>query len=522
MEREAAKGLSRRELIRNSALVGLGTLTAGTLAACTPGNGTEGGTGTDIAKLPDDWDGEYDVIVIGAGGAGLAAALEASAAGSSVLVFEVEITQNMSGTALSGGVVMACGTEAQKAAGFEDTAEEMIKYIDAVSDGLADTELLHLWAQNSGDTLRWLQEQGIEFPDDFLYYSGQEQEYAAAAKPAMRGHRTKNRVGSDITQGLYDKAAAAGVEVRFQTRATALYQDIDGRVVGVASEVGDFKARRAVVLASAGFSRNKDIELEFMPTMVKGKSFGSMHQQGDGILMGARAGAKLSRMWAAQAKTPFIDVPGQGAYFAVGPRGLPLLFLNEQGERVMNETKFYELVYEDIAAQPNGFVWGIWDQAAVDMGPTYVSVPPMSNGMTAEIESGLVLTSGTLEELAPQMKLDPAVVAATVERYNEMVAVGLDTDFGKTKGLDALNNPPWYAAQIWPAICDTAGGLTINTRAQVIDWADEPIPGLYAAGSTTGGWRGKLYAGSGTAVGFAVFTGRIAGQSAAVEEPVVG
>ena len=137
--------------------------------------------------------------------------------------------------------------------------------------------------------------------------------------------------------------------------------------------------------------------------------------------------------------------------------------------------------------------------------------------MRSEIDSGAILSANTLEELAEKIGVPAEVFVAEVDKLNSFVEEGVDKEFGKdqSKGMgNKIDTPPFYAGKIVPAFADTAGGLTINEKAEVLDVDDQPIAGLYAAGSTTGGWRGRIYPGSGTALGFGFTFGRIAAQSA--------
>ena len=177
-------------------------------------------------------------------------------------------------------------------------------------------------------------------------------------------------------------------------------------------------------------------------------------------------------------------------------------------------------MYDQIAAQDGGFVWAIWDQTVTDLGGALVAVPAFSDDLSVEIEKGWVKRANTIEELAGLLEVNPTVLAASVEKHNADAVAGVDTAFGKKVGLKPIIAAPFYAAKTVPATCDTAGGLTVDGNAQVINVFGELIPRLYATGSTTGGWRGILYPGSGTAVSFTVSFGRIAGKNAAALKAV--
>lgn len=480
---------------------------------------------TTVATQTTHWDDAADVVILGAGGGGLAAAITAADAGSSVLVLEVMPDILQSGTAICGGVVMGAGTSVQRAAGVSDSIEAFDQYLAAVGGGFEDPDLRRLWAQNAGETIDWLIGLGVEFPVEHLYISGVEREYADVTPPVARGHITSIRSGRMIVETLYRAAESRGVRFLFQTRGTRFITDAHGMIAGVAAVQSErtftIKARRGVVLATAGFSRNQEFIKNFMPKMLTGGSFGSPWQQGDGILMGQALGAQLVNMWIPQAAAMgVITTPDMTPCMVITIWGSPCLMVSQDAKRHFREDLYYEFMYDKIAEQPGGYVWTIWDQAVTDLGGNRIAVPAFSKDLSVEIEQGWVKTAPSIAALAEITGLEPATLEETVTRYNADMERGEDTEFGKTVGLAPVAKPPFYAARTVPATCDTAGGLKINPATQVLNAFGQPIPRLYATGSTTGGWRGKIYPGSGTAVSFTIAFGRIAGQNVAAEELV--
>lgn len=304
----------------------------------------------------------------------------------------------------------------------------------------------------------------------------------------------------------------------FGTTAERLVQDSTGRAIGVVTDKGTFKANKAVVITSAGFTRNMEWIRSFKPDLATGGSFGSTRQQGDGIRMGMAAGAKLGNMWITQADTigsRMSDTMWPCMVIAIWK--LPCIFVSSDAKRHMPEDMYYEYQCKEIAKQDGGYVWSIWDQTITDMGGQVICVPAVSEGCEKEIEAGYIFKSDTIADLATQIGVDPATLVATVDNYNAMMRAGVDTEMGRKSGLGEVIKAPFYSAKTVPAACDTAGGLVTDTDCKVLNVWDEPIPGLYAAGSTTSGWRGAIYQGSGTAVSTAVTFGRIAGRNAAAE-----
>ncbi|MBN1317678.1 MAG: FAD-dependent oxidoreductase [Anaerolineales bacterium] len=513
MSEKVESSISRKDFIK---IVGAG---AGGLVVGAAGGSQLFGKSPDASNLPEKWDMEADVVVVGAGGGGQAAAIEAAEAGNQVILLEVMETALQSNTALCGGVVMGSETKFQKEAGITDSIANFEKYLEAAGAGFEDPEIRHIWAQNAGQTVEWLASIGVNFPLENMYVSGNEYEFENITPAVARGHTTDEHSGRPIAQALYDTAIAKGVEFVFKARGAKLFTNASGEVVGVEADQNGtpltVKANKGVVLATAGFSRNEDFIKNFMPKMKTGGSFGSQWQQGDGIVMGQAVGAKLETMWIPQAATIGIPTtPDMTPCNVITIWGNPCIMVAQDAKRHFREDLYYEYLYDQIAAQTGGYVWAIWDQAVTDLGGELVAVPAFSSDLSTEIEKGWVKTAPTIEELAAQLELDPEVLKATVEAHNSYAANGVDEDFGKVVGLGAVEKAPFYAAKTVPATCDTAGGLKINGNAQVVDVFGNVIPRLYATGSTTGGWRGSLYPGSGTAVSVTVTFGRIAGKHA--------
>lgn len=513
-KKQFLENVTRRDFLKVAG-ISAGSLAIGgaALTACSPAS-------KESSNLPEKWDAETDVLVVGAGGGGLAATIEAVVAGNKVMMLEVMPSALMSNTSLCGGVVMGAATSFQKEKGIEDSIANFKKYLAAVGGGFDDPIVTDVWADHAGETVEWLASQGVIFPLENIYVSGNEADYADITPPIARGHTTNAHSGKPISEALYNVAVGKGVEFKFNTQATRLHVNTAGEVVGVLAEENgkaiNIKANKAVVLASAGFSRNTDFIKNFMPKLMTGGSFGSQWQKGDGIVMGQAIGAKLTDMWIPQAATIGVPTtPDMTPCMVVTIWGNPCIMVGTDSKRHFREDLYYEYLFDQIAAQDGGFVWAIWDQSVTDLGGELVAVPAFSSDLSVEIEKGWVIKADTIEALAAQLELDPVILKATVDKHNLDAEAGTDTEFDKKVGLKPVVTGPFYAAKTVPATCDTAGGLTINGDAQVLNVFGEIIPRLYATGSTTGGWRGKLYPGSGTAVSVTVTFGRIAGQHAA-------
>ena len=552
-EKEAPKRVSRRQFVKGAAAVA----GAGALASCAPA-ATPAPTAAPaptcppaeecapcpVPGVPETWDKEADVVVVGFGGAGGCAALEAADAGAEVIILEKTATPG-GATCLCAGIFYAAGTSVQEEAGITDTPDEMYKYSMAMGKGLADPELVRVWVDNVGETFEWLQSMGAEYysgvgtpgviplvvKDDWdagygLYYSGAEADPWAAAitPPKPRGNIVKPveatwpyppehpwafSPAAGITRGtgffkpLWEGVKERGSEVLLETSAIALIVDPTKReVLGVKAESGGeelfIKASRAVVLATSGFLSNpemiKNYNVEDGAAMMLA---GTAADTGDGIKMGMAIGADLKNM-----------DQGTLGYDSL-PRGA--ILVNYGGRRFVDET-LYRLSGEAIMGQVDSLAYAIFDEEIQQV----AQVPE-------------TIQAPTIAELAGKIGVDASVLEDTLNTYNGYVESGKDLEFGRTRarhhadpeseGMVPIQTPPFHAVKAAPAFATTHGGLRINTKCQVIDVYDTVIPRLYAAGSTTGAVLGDMYPGSGSAISQAFVFGRIAGQNAGAEEP---
>jgi succinate dehydrogenase/fumarate reductase flavoprotein subunit len=555
------KGATRREFVKKAAIGAAALTGAGVLAACTGPAGPAGPAGVGVPGaagpagpagaagpagpagpagaaaptavpaaacpqpwLPAKWDKEVDVVVVGFGGSGGAAALEAHDAGAKVIILEKTATPG-GATTLSGGIFYAAGTSVQKSAKISDTPDEMYKYLMAMGKGLADPELARVIADKSAENVEWLVSKGTVFKPERLYYSGAEAdpEFAAITPSKMRGHRCEPvtptwpyppaaesvvagatpAAGTGFFKPLYDGVKTRGIEVLLETRAMALVSDpVTKEVLGVKAESKGttlyIKAKRAVALTCGSFASNKEMCKRF--NVEHGANFTrsstTYADVGDGIKMGMAAGADLVNM-------------DQGALSYTPTAGA--IMVNHGGRRFVDET-LYRVAAEAMEGQRDSLVYTVFDE----------DIRKAAN-VTTTIQAP---TSG---ELAVKLGMDPTVLKDTVETYNAYVASGKDLEFGRTEKtprgsasplpMVPIKTPPFHAVKVLPSVSMTVGGLRINVKGQVIDVLDKVIPRLYAAGNTAGGIIGDLYAGSGSGINQAFIFGRIAGKNMAAEAP---
>lgn len=480
-------------------------------------------SGLDIPATVDvsdvtEWSDDVDVVVVGFGIAGGCAAVTAAAAGARVLVLERAAVAGGT-TAMAGGhFYLGGGTAVQQATGFSDSAEEMYKYLVAMSRE-PEHDKIRAYCEGSVEHFNWLEDLGIAFERSYypekaviqpntegLMYTGNEKlwPFKDMAVPAPRGHKVP--VPGD-TQGaamvidlLVKRAAELGVQIRYETGATNLVLD-EGAVVGVSwrhfAETGAIKAG-AVVLAAGGFVMNKDMVSEYTPKLAE-KPFvlGNSYDDGLGIRMGVSAGAATKHMDQA-----FITAP-------VYPPSILLtgIIVNKLGQRFVTEDSYHSRTSGFVMDQPDSAAFLIVDEDHLQR-PEFPLVSFIDGWETVEeMESALGIPAGNL--------------VATLNRYNEFAAKGEDPDFHKQpEFLAPQDKGPWAAfdLSLGKAMYSgfTVGGLATDVDGRVLRGDGDPIPGLYAAGATASNIAqdGKGYS-SGTQLGSGSFFGRRAGAHAA-------
>ena len=461
------------------------------------------------------WDEEVDVLVVGLGVAGAAAALEASGAGADTLV--LERAGGGGGTsAMSGGVIyLGGGTALQKACGFEDSEEEMFKYLMA-STGLApDEKKIRLYCEGSVAHFDWLCSQGVPFKptyyhgtsgepptDDGLVWSGAENAHPfnEIARPAPRGHvpEVEHQGGPLLMERLCAAVDASPARVAANHRCTALYQRSDGHVEGVAAtafgEERRIRARGGVILTTGGFVLNDDMLLKHAPLALRcGMRVAATGDDGSGIRLGVAAGGATIHMDSISISLP-ITQPWKLK------RGI---LVNRQGQRFINEDTYYGRLGAAALLHNDGQAFLIVDDGVFEK-PEYMEEVAGVGETPAELEKALALPAGSLQ--------------ATLDLYNRHAEQGADPVFNKSpEYLEPLDRPPFGAFDCTTEkalyAVFTLGGLHTDCEGRVLDPEGDPISGLYAAGRSSSGIAVGGYS-SGLSLGDGSFFGRRAGRSA--------
>lgn len=474
------------------------------------------------------WDAESDVIVVGFGISGACAAIEAATAGAKVTIFEVA-AGNGGSSALSGGDIYLGGnggTPIQRAAGFEDATEDFYQYLLMAGGAGADEARVRLYADNALDHFQWLKDQGVPFKgtylpgkvvephtDDTLIWSGNEAAwpFADKARPAPRGHSVQSMGagtgGRLIMDRLAERVAGLGVEVHFSTRVLALVADGNNAVHGVVARIDGeprlLRARKGVVLCAGGFICNPEMLRRFAPDahVAGGNPVSGGNDDGSGIRMGMSVGGAVTHM---------------EQFFTTKPTYPPEnlvkgIFVNERGQRFINEDVYHGRATSYLLRQPNGKAWLLMDNAIFDRPSLFP-------------DAIIAAVGETWEEVETELGMPAGELAHTVEAYNRYAAAGCDPVLHKdAKWMQPLVEPPFaaisYCDADYPTNSFTLGGLVTLPSGQVLNADGAPIPGLYAAGRTACGlprW-GEGYS-SGMSLGDSSFFGRQAGINAAARE----
>ena len=487
---------------------------------------------------------DADVVVVGAGGAGMTAAITAAAEGKNVVILESQSMVGGNSVRATGGMnagktVYQDENEFGESAGVEKTLKTAAEkyadnetitalaktvseqwaayqanptgYFDSVElmeldtmiggKGINDPELVETLCANSADAIDWLDEHGITLHNVSSF----------GGASVKRIHRPVNAEGKTVSVGSYmipllqENCEKAGVKMMLDTTATEILTDANGAAVGVKATGASGETvtvnAKAVVLASGGFGANLDMVVKYKPELKGFMTTNAPGIQGQGIEMAQAIGAATVDMDQIQIH-PTVEA-NTAALITEGLRGDGAILINEEGKRFIDEVGTRDVVSAAEIAQTGSYSWLVVDQAMVDA----------SSVIQGYIKKGYTVTGATYEELGKAMGVDAAAFAETMEKWNGYVEAKNDPDFGRTSFANPLNTAPYYAVKVTAGVHHTMGGLKINANTEVLNEKGEVIPGLFAAGEVTGGVHGANRLGGNAVADFTVF-GRIAGAAA--------
>ena len=487
---------------------------------------------------------DADVAIVGAGGAGMTAAITAAAEGKSVVILESQpmvggnsvratggmnagdtVYQDENEFGESAGVEKTLKTAAEKYAdnatitalaktvseqwaayqadpkGYFDSVELMELDTMIGGKGINDPALVETLCSNSADAIDWLDEHGITLHSVSSF----------GGASVKRIHRPVNAEGKTVSVGSYmiplleENCEKAGVQMMLNTTATEILTDDNGAAVGIKATGASGETitinAKAVVLTTGGFGANLDMVVEYKPELKGFMTTNAPGILGQGIKMAQAIGADTVDMDQLQIHSTV--EANTAALITEGLRGDGAVLINAEGKRFIDEVGTRDVVSAAEIAQTGSYSWLVVDQAMADA----------SSVIQGYIKKGYTFEGKTYEELAEQIGVDGAALAETMNTWNGYVEAKNDPDFGRTSFANKLDTAPYYAIKVTAGVHHTMGGLKINTNTEVLNENGEVIPGLFAAGEVTGGVHGANRLGGNAVADFTVF-GRIAGAAA--------
>ena len=438
---------------------------------------------------------DTDIVIIGAGGAGMTAAINATQAGKDVILLEMMPYAGGNTTKATGGM-NAAETHYQKEQGIEDSVEQFVEDTMKGGHDINDRDLVTIMAENSAEGIDWLDSIGAPLPK--ISFSG------GATNQRIHAPEDGSGVGAYLVTALLKKIDELGIKVMYNTKATDLLS-LEGTVNGVMAESDEAYYTihsKAVILATGGFGNNQEMIVNYRSDLEGTVTTSAPGIMGDGIVMAETVGAGLVDIDQIQLH-PTVEQK-TSMLITESVRGDGAILVNQDGKRFTDELLTRDVVSAAELAQPGSYAYIIFDQK-------------LREGLKATekyISTGITVQGDTIEDLAAAIDVDPATLADTLANWNKYVADKNDPDFGRTTGMENdLSTPPYYAIKIAPGIHHTMGGVHIDTAAHVIDTNGKVIPGLFAAGEVVGGVHGGNRLG-GNAVADIVVFGRIASASA--------
>ncbi len=557
LEENGKKGISRRKFIQGTAIGAVGLASAGMLAGCSPKEETpsDGQAGTSTSKW--SWETKPDpipaseikktvdteVLVIGAGLAGTVASLSANEAGAKVVLIDKNDTW-----AARGGHITAFGTKLQKELGISVDYRQVIRRWVYWAQGRCKEDLLWLFAEKSGACFDWVRDQveprGLKIAMWDGYFKGPDYtEYPVThffyqdGTDFMYQNGNIEGAGNGVLLPILEEIIKEkGIEIHYKTPAVQLIREGDGPVTGiVAGEAGNYtqyNASKGVIIATGDYASDQEMVERYDPFALQADSqiyFPNKCNTGDAHKMAMWAGGAMQK----------VEPHAAVIHLESGAQSYAFLHVNALGNRFKNEdvntqskscTKEYE---------PEGIAWTVYDadglsqvKQQIDAGiggglfygqtfqriGTEFDMAAEQQVLDLHISNGKVVTANTLEELAEKMEVPVDNFVATVKRYNEIVAAKNDEDYGKrAELLTPIVKAPFYAGKLLSTVLTMVGGLRTNSNLNVLDENDQPIEGLYVAGSAAGDFFANDYPTicPGIGHGRCITFGRLAGIIAA-------
>jgi urocanate reductase len=514
--KQTTEDIVKYQTLAVDAVSGASTTSKGIVAAVQQALEKAGANIADLQKKPEKAEAktvekQADVVIIGGGGAGLSAAVSAHQNGAKVVVLE-KMARVGGNTIISGAAYNAVDPKRQTAQGIEDSIEKHYTQTYEGGDKQGNPELIRTLVENAPITLEWLEGLGMKFkPEIFTVLGGLWPRAHAPVKPLGTGFIE--------TYMSYIEKNKADMEVLVNTKATEIIME-NGKAVGVKAEGPNgtiiAKASKGVIVATGGFGANVEMRDKYntmWPTLTNIKTTNHPGATGDGYTMAEKVGANLIGMKDIQL-LPMGD-PKTGSLSGNIEQGVEnRIFVNKDGNRFVDEGARRDVMTKALFEQKDTFMWVVLDKHSY---PTGDIKNHFNESIDELVAQGRAYKADTIEGLAKQIGVDPANLAKSVADFNKSVETKSKDTFGRTLYADKIDTAPFYAGARVPTVHHTMGGVEINTNAQVIDKTGKIIPGLYAAGETTGGIHGTNRLGGNALADINVF-GKIAGKNAATNK----
>ena len=459
-----------------------------------------------VKTLPKE--STYDVVVIGAGGAGFSAAIEAKNAGANVVLLE-KMPAVGGNSLISGAEMNAAKNWVQPKLGINDDSPELhAEDTYKGGDMKGDMNVIKVMTHNALDAAKWCRDYlGVRFEDDNLFFFG--------------GHSRKRALipvghtGTEFITKFQAKADELGIPVITNMKAEELIKDKSGRVVGVKATMNGasytFNAKGGVVLATGGFGANPEMVKKYNPKIdERFKTTDAPGTTGEALYMAERAGAQLVNMGYIQTY-PICDPISGVIELIADARFDGAIMLNQEGKRFVEELQRRDVLSEAILKQTGGYCWVLWNDKIGSISNTVKEHPTEYEAFTKQ---GIMATCDDLKCVADFTKIPFDSLKGTVNRVSSMTGKGNDKDFNHRSGLVDMTQGKYYVIKAVPSVHHTMGGVRINEKAQALTAEGKPIPGLWAAGEVTGVTHGTNRLGGNAYTDIIVF-GRIAGKAAA-------
>ena len=450
----------------------------------------------------------YDVVVIGAGGAGFSAAITAKNAGANVVLLE-KMPAVGGNSLISGAEMNVAKNWVQPKLGINDDSPELhAQDTFKGGDGKGDMKVINVMTHEALDAAKWCRDYlGVRFEDDNLFFFG--------------GHSRKRALipvghtGTEFIAKFQAKADELGIPVITNMKAEELIKDKDGRVVGVKATMDGseytFNAKGGVVLATGGFGANPEMVKKYNPKIdERFKTTDAPGSTGEALYMAERAGAQLVNMGYIQTY-PICDPISGAIELIADARFDGAIMLNQEGKRFVEELQRRDVLSEAILNQTGQYCWVLWND---NIGKISNTVKAHANEYEAFTKQGIMTTCDDLKCIADFTKIPFDQLQKTVKRVSDMAGKGNDKDFNHRAGLMDMQQGKYYVIKAVPSTHHTMGGVRINEKAEALTAEGKVIPGLWAAGEVTGVTHGTNRLGGNAYTDIIVF-GRIAGEAAA-------